>query len=152
MFAEPTNADLLANCKRQALTQNRLQAHSPVGSMNLGWAATEAGEFKAAHNWYEESVRRADAEENDVLRATGRIELAGSKLFGFGPDAYAEFAARGGKAEPHTQSRTHIAVDLISTRKRSQNQFILVVVRWTDTHSHQHPACGYWESTNSLTH
>ena len=61
----------------------------------MGWAATEAGEFKAAHNWYEESVRRADAEENDVLRATGRIELAGSKLFGFGPDAYAEFAARG---------------------------------------------------------
>ena len=23
----------------------------------------------------------------------------------------------------------------------------MFVVRWTDTHSHQHPACGHWEST-----
>ena len=51
MFPEPSNTDLLANCKRQALTQNRLQSHSPVGSMNLGWAATEGGELKEAHDW-----------------------------------------------------------------------------------------------------
>ena len=26
--------------------------------------------------------------------------------------------------------------------------YVCLLFRWTDTHSHQHLACGYWESTN----
>ena len=48
------------------------------------------------------------------------------------------------------QPRAHIAIDLKSTSEKSQTIFFvcLFVVRWTDTHSHQYLACGYWESTN----
>ena len=51
--------------------------------------------------------------------------------------------------EPHTQPRAH-TLPLISNPQARDRKTIscLFVVRWTDTHSHQHLACDYWESTN----
>ena len=49
----------------------------------------------------------------------------------------------------HTQPRAH-TLPLISNPQARDRKTIscLFVVRWTDTHSHQHLACDYWESTN----
>lgn len=37
-----------------------------------------------AHRWLQESITRADEQENDVVKATARIEYAGSLVYGRG--------------------------------------------------------------------
>jgi len=80
----PTDEELLDAVHRHALVQNEVRPLSAVGSYNLHWALAEKQEYKKAYEWLVESVKRADLQGEDVLKATARIELAGSLLWGDG--------------------------------------------------------------------
>ena len=48
-----------------------------------------------------------------------------------------------------THTRAHTLLLISNSHARDCKTIsCLYVVRWTDTHSHQHPVCDYWESTN----
>lgn len=83
-FAPPETSSLLADCKRFSERQNQVRPESPVGSMNMAWVEIEARHLAEGHRWYKESVTRADAQENDVVKCTSRLEYAGSLVWGRG--------------------------------------------------------------------
>jgi len=80
----PSTETLLADCRRFTERQNRIRPESPVASMNMGWVEIEARNLAEAHRWFKESVARADAEENDVVKCTSRLEYAGCLVLGRG--------------------------------------------------------------------
>lgn len=65
LFETPTTDELLFNCAYFAQLQNKLRPTSATASMNLAWVATEKQKYYEMHEWYKESVKRADAEGND---------------------------------------------------------------------------------------
>jgi len=82
-------------------------------------------------------------------RRMGLPRRAGVRALGLVPIRIQRLHGAVMQPEPHTQPRAH-TLPLISNPQARDRKTIscLFVVRWTDTHSHQHPVCGYWESTN----
>jgi hypothetical protein len=48
----------------------------------MAWVANEHGDVRRAHDFLKESMRRADAMGNDIVKCTSRIDLAGNLIFG----------------------------------------------------------------------
>jgi hypothetical protein len=83
-FQAPDTETLLGDVRRFSERQIQVRPDSPVASMNMGWVEIEARNLKEAHRWYSESVARADAAENDIVKCTSRLEYAGSLVWGRG--------------------------------------------------------------------
>lgn len=71
----------------------------------MAWVEIESRNLVEAHGWFEESVKRADAQENDVVKCTSRIEYAGSIVWGSG--AYSLDASRVNRKEVHDLYETY---------------------------------------------
>jgi hypothetical protein len=72
-----TTPRLLSHVERYARLHSAGAPHSPVGAFSLAWAARQGADgLVEATRWAGEAVRLADASEDDVVRATARIDLA----------------------------------------------------------------------------
>ena len=81
----PSTARLLGYVEHFGSRQVELDEGCCVGHWNLGWVAMERKKFDTAAVHFRRSIECADAEGNDIVRGTSRIDFCGSLIFGSGP-------------------------------------------------------------------